>query len=348
MTSNTVLPNPDEIFQQWLDKANDKLLLKRYKNYASKSLSVSASETVKSVETTAFVLMQVEERPAEMRSFEAKESASVKDLDRKTFWEFSGSIEKDQWRGKPFVLMWKSLKPGSCPDCGGKGYGACDCSQGFVPCRECHGEQYVKCPNCQGKGSFVNQIEVKKGESGKSRKEELTFNCSVCFGEGKIVCPTCSGLSKLPHSCRGTGKVECKNCKGTGQVADLLEEPVPIKRTVQERWITGYSGDVHDRISSVLGEIRHKIPKFEAKDETQLDNKHIEPFFPSVSKDVEKIVKNTKKKVLDLEKRNTESYYPPLIVYPGIKLSCQTNKGHNFEIVAIGDVNNYKIVDAGW
>lgn len=176
------LPNPDEVFSKWLYEASDKLLAKRYKKYASKSISVSAGETIKEVEPTIFVMINIEEKPATI-SKENKKIIPIKELHRYEFWEFDRPIEKEEWgNNPPTVLLWKNIKALNCSICGGKGYHSCDCtSKGLTQCNKCKGGQMINCPDCGVKGVFIEKIEVKHGNTGKKKKKFQICNTIVLY-----------------------------------------------------------------------------------------------------------------------------------------------------------------------
>jgi hypothetical protein len=345
-------PNPEDIFRKWLEAADDKLLSKRYKKYVSKTLSVPISETIVSSSTTLFALIQIEERPADIKSLDPKAVISIKSLKKKgPYWEFPSEIEHQDWKGSPLVIKWNSIKPTDCSHCSGKGYTACNCSKGFLTCKHCKGKFSVPCPNCAGKAKLTDIVEVKTGDTRRLRKEKVTFNCSTCYGNSKIICGTCGGSGKEVHgTCKATAKIKCDNCQGTGKVVDLLEEPVPIKRKVIDRYITPYDKYKSDRehIIKILKEIKHKIPKYEVTDEGYLESKRLDTFLPIISKTVQKLLKDVKKELENLRKEEVESFYPPLYLYPGIEIICQSSKGHKFEIIAIGDEKKYDITDVNW
>ena len=343
-------PNPEEIFAKWLEVAEDKLLSKRYKSYASKSLSISIPETIKESELTVFALLQIEERPAEMDSYEPKATVPMKDLKKyDPFWEFDDQIERNDWKGKMFVRHWSSIKPHNCVNCGGKGYVACECSGGYMSCRDCKGKLTVPCTNCAGKGSFKEKIDIKHGITGKIRQEEIGFKCSICYGTNTLRCPSCHGSNKIPHStCGGTGQIQCKDCKGTGQVVDIMEEPVPIRRTVYDTYVTEYDKSAyHDKIGEALKGVKHKLPRFEIQDEAHIHIKYLEDFLPAITKSAEKVISKVLKSIDDLNKSKIENWYPPILIFPGLKVTCQTNKGYKFDIICVGDSKNYNVVSIG-
>ena len=344
-------PSPEEVFTSWLEVAEDNLLAKRYKSYASKSLSISIDETIKESEPTIFALIQIEERPADVESYEPKAIISLKDLKRyDPFWEFNEQIELDIWKGNVYVKHWKSIKPRNCVNCGGKGYITCECSNGFITCKDCKGKLTLVCPNCSGRGSFKEKIDIKNGLTGKIRQEEIGVKCSTCYGTNTIRCPTCHGSNKIPHnSCGGTGQLQCKECKGAGQVVDIIEEPVPIKQMVYDTYLTEYEKNAyHEKIGESLKSIKHKLPRIEIKDEEHIQTKYLENFLPVITKSTEKVMNKIRKTVEDLNKSKIENWYPPILIFPGFKLSCQTNKGHKFDIICIGDSKNYIIETVGW
>ncbi|MHA1983739.1 MAG: hypothetical protein ACW967_05260 [Candidatus Hodarchaeales archaeon] len=345
-------PNPEEVFRKWLETANDKLLSKRFKKYISKTLSVSSKDTIISSETTVFALIQVEERPADIKSLDPKAVISLKELRKKgPYWEFTSAIEYKDWKGAPLVIKWDSIKPDDCNHCNGKGFSVCSCSKGFLTCRQCKGKFSVLCPECGGKAKFTDIINVKISETSRIRKEKVTYNCSTCYGNSKIICNTCGGSGRELHAkCKATAKNRCEYCKGTGKIVELLEEPVPIKRKVLDKYITPYDKSKKDeeQIIEILKKTKHQIPKYEISDESYLGSKQLDTFLPEISKTVEKFLRNTKKELEILNKRENEAFYPPLYLFPGLELFCQSSKGHKFEIVAIGDEKKYAVSDVNW
>ena len=345
-------PNPDEIFTEWLQSAEDTLLSKRYKNYVSKSLSISNSDTIKSSNSILFALVQIEQRPADIKSLDPIETIAIKDLRKKgPFWEFTSQIEENEWNGSPFVIKWDSIIPKECPYCSGKGYSPCTCTKGFITCNLCKGKFSIICPECNGKSKFTDTIEIKVGDTNRVRKEKIPYNCSTCYGGSKIICRSCGGVGRQVHSqCSGVAKIVCSVCKGTGKIVDLLEEPVPIKRKIIDKYFTPYEKNKKDseHIIEILHNFKHQIPKLEISDEGFLESKRMDTFLPEISKEVDKFLKSLRKELDDVNKNPLNAFYPPLFLFPGLELNCQTSKGHKFTIVVIGDENKYKITDVNW
>ncbi len=194
-------------------------------------------------------------------------------------------------------------------------------------------------------------IEIKIGETIRTRNEKISYNCSTCYGGSKIICRSCGGVGRKVHSqCSGFAKIVCSHCKGTGKTVELLEEPVPIKRKVIDLYFTPYERNKKDReyLIEILKKNKHQIPKLEIDDEGYLESKRIDTFLPEISKEVDKFLKSLRKELDDVKKKPLKAFYPPLFLFPGLELVCQTSKGHKFSIISIGDENKYKISDVNW
>ncbi|MEX1377150.1 MAG: hypothetical protein AB1Z23_06710 [Eubacteriales bacterium] len=79
-------------------------------------------------------------------------------------------------------------------------------------CPDCHGEEEVECPTCDG--------------TGKTYYGSIEEECLYCSGVGKVVCATCVNPKQLivcPR-CNGNSKVdgeECSYCNGLGHVLSV-------------------------------------------------------------------------------------------------------------------------------
>jgi hypothetical protein len=346
-----VFPNPDIVFDKWLLNVDNKILKKRYKNFLTKSTSISAAETVKSTETAFFALIQIQERPASVVTHKKEEIHPVSDIKRKDpYWEFTGTVEKEEWSGKSFVKMWRSLQPYKCPECQGGGYNSCDCANGFITCKTCKGKLKINCNDCNGKGRYQESVEIKNGVTGKSRHEEINITCQTCFGDCSYPCPNCGGQGKLVHSCNGTGREKCRYCKGAGELFNLTMEPVPIRQVIRDKYFTDYDEKKNDHkvIISALKEKKFSLPRKEVKDPNKLNVKDLNDFLEEIPKNAEKFIKNLHKRLKKFNKDENETIKPPVMLYAGLKLNCKTSKGHKFEILSIGDDQDFTIIDINW
>ena len=171
------------------------------------------------------------------------------------------SIEYENWKGKPFVKLYKSIKPYKCTECSGKGYNNCSCDSGLIQCNKCNGNTTNQCQNCQGKGQKGDKINITDGFTGNKKPSEISYQCPTCFGNTTVTCSNCAGLGKIGHSnCNFTGKIRCNVCNGTGQLVDIIEEPVPIKSAFIDIFVSGVKkNSEHEQIVQLIKDNRYNL-----------------------------------------------------------------------------------------
>lgn len=125
------------------------------------------------------------------------------------------------------VAVCPACVKGKCKNCEGTGIICSNCSDGFVKCNTCSGEERIcpecedgKCPACHGEG-------VRKSPNPSPTQSTEKVKCSTCQDSGW--CPHCNGLDVCSNencilgtesctSCYGTG--DCEVCYGLGTVGD--------------------------------------------------------------------------------------------------------------------------------
>ncbi|MBI1849647.1 MAG: hypothetical protein HYR85_04830 [Planctomycetes bacterium] len=121
----------------------------------------------------------------------------------------------------------------------------------FVPapaaCDVCHDQKTVQCPNCEGKGTFLDKCPTCEGKGkmpcpiegcGTTKKGMLPCpnkscvkgmipweggdkdSCHICSGRGAIDCPTCNDSEVTCFRCAGKHTVQwgCLDCRSTGRL----------------------------------------------------------------------------------------------------------------------------------
>jgi hypothetical protein len=347
-------PSKNQIFNKWLELVEHEILKKNYKQYLTKTTTEGLTEegTIVDSELLLIAKLQVQEKTAEIESREPKFIISIDSINSKgPYHEFTHTIEFENWTGKPFVKLWKSIKPYNCPHCAGKGFNNCECESGAIQCKNCSGKAYETCSSCHGKGESLVKVSIIDGITNKKRNEELSYNCQNCYGEGTVVCNSCSGLGKVGHgACSHSGKLRCKNCKGVGKLVDVREEPVPIKVIIKEYIFTGYSANENEQIFQIIQNKKLNMDKIDIQKIDDLEMKDVEVLIPdgyANIKNIDKFVKDLNKECKNILKSRNEVILPPIMIYANQKLLCKTTKGVNFEILSIGDKNDFEIIAFG-
>ncbi|HEX08658.1 MAG TPA: hypothetical protein ENG38_02480, partial [Thermoplasmatales archaeon] len=220
-------PSPDEIFKVWLNKLDDKTLLKYFKmkNVPLSRKNISAAEFVKKVNKYALFIVKME-LPAETKRKTKREK--VLKIEGMLFYDHP--IEKD-------VPIFKSLKLVKCEKCNGSGYLACkSCGgRGYITCVKCKGRGEIKCDKCNGRGEIEITIKVEV-EEGKRVNKKLKIKCPKCHGKGSVKCDKCGGLGKIKcPDCDGSGREICKECGGVGNIATYEVGKIRAKKLIDTK-----------------------------------------------------------------------------------------------------------------
>lgn len=347
-------PTNEQIFSKWLELVDHEILKKNYKQYLTKTTTegLTESDTVISSESFYIAKIQIQEKSADIESREPKHVIPISNTNSKgPYHEFSNAIEYDNWPGKPFVKLWKSINPYNCPDCAGKGFNACDCERGAVLCKNCSGKGNETCPSCGGKGNGIEKVNIIDGITNQKRIEELTFHCGSCFGEGTVVCHSCAGVGKTSHStCSGSGKLRCKTCKGVGKLVEIREEPVPIKTKVKDYIFTGFSNKENEDIFQLIKSKKLTMQSSSVQKVDDVDLKDLEALLSedrANSKSLEKFIKELNRECKNILKSKNEIISPPIIVYSNKKLICKATKGGNFNILSFGEKSDFEVLAIG-
>ena len=344
-------PEPENIFKKWLDEISHDVLKKNYKTYLTKTTTegLTFADTVQDNELIVVAKIQIQEKTADMESREPKHVIAISNTNSKgPYYEFAKPIEYENWKGKPFTKLWKSIKPYNCPECSGKGYSICDCDKGHTICKHCSGKGNVPCNDCNAKGEKNEQVSIVDGLSGKKRHEVLSFSCESCYGQTIITCSHCSGLSHVAHStCQSSGKLRCKDCRGTGKLVDILEDPVPIKPIIRNYIYSGYSEEDNNNIAKILIKKKFLISKIDINSLDDIETRDIKNLIREPSKNIEKFLKNLNKEVKGILKNKNETVLTPISIFSGVKLNCKSTKTGNFEIVSFGDMNDFSVLSIG-
>ncbi len=186
----------DEIFQEWLKKADGKTLKKFFekKKVDFRREHVSAVETVYSVSKFIVVYFQKKIPEAFVAGADGKvETVTADKLHKYKFYDFKGKkVDFDQWKGDTSVPFLASIRRVDCQKCHGSGTHNCDkCSgSGRVKCDKCDGSGKRSCSSCRGKGVVIIDLDVYDVNNKKTKTRLIALN-----ENGKIVVKNSKGLT---------------------------------------------------------------------------------------------------------------------------------------------------------
>ena len=347
----------DEVFNKFLSRVDSKKLKK---SFGIEKVAITASESVKDVEKSAFLFYnsQISGKKKNQVGKETKpEKISVSKLKDITFFSFSESIDANAWKGKDSVPMLKNLKEVYCEKCGGKGSKKCDrCNNSrLIICEDCKGKG-VNCDNCRGSGKITIELEVRKvdkrGNEKKIAGEKRTHQCSICFGSGRIICKKCGGTGKtVCYECKGN-PIACRECNGVGVFFELFGSPVPLKITPgKEHYSFMVKKDEWMLKNKDYSQKLESAESYPIHDPKKLNEKDIKELFGVISldKDLKKCIDETRKSWENLEKdynkgKSSERPLKPISLVFLLRLAIVTPKNKKFDVYALGTKNRYSIM----
>lgn len=345
----------DEIFQEWLRKAEDKTLKKYFekKKVDFRREHVSAVETVYSVSKFIVIYFQKKIPEAFATGTSGKvETVTADKLHKYKFYDFQGKrVDYDQWKGDISVPFLTSIRRIDCQKCHGSGTHNCErCGgSGRVKCDKCDGTGKISCSSCKGKGAVTIDIDVFDANN-KKTKVEKTIPCEKCAHTGDAVCSKCGGgRSVLCRKCDG-GTNTCRDCKGFGVYYQFRYEAVPFlsqrasamvfyKRDV-EKFIN--KNDVKQLLNS---RETSGLSMYNIEDLTQAK---LVPQLNYWTPEADKICNEAKKEFKKLLKNGEVEQNQKIMIFPALQLRCRSVKGKSFEIFGIGNTSNFAILTDGF
>ena len=117
-------PNKDDVFDKWINKTPAKELEKAFKikNVPFQKNNISAAESVKNVEKFTVFYFQSEKHASPKPEAGEEKKTDIKGITKVKFYDFSKTIEYDDWKEKSKVPLYDTLKPVNCQKCQGSGY----------------------------------------------------------------------------------------------------------------------------------------------------------------------------------------------------------------------------------
>ncbi|MBN1330248.1 MAG: hypothetical protein JXA54_12310 [Candidatus Heimdallarchaeota archaeon] len=346
----------DEIFQEWVSKANINTLKKFYerKKVEFKRDHVSAVESVYNV--SKFIVIYFEKKIPETfsTSTETKiEKTTVDGLEKYKFYDFKNKrVDYDQWKEKiTSVPSLSSLQSSDCPKCNGFGKTKCETCGGSVTikCDKCEGNGKIACGTCKGTKTLTTTIDVYDAEN-KKTKTDIRIPCPYCSHTGTITCTKCNGARIIYcRNCNG-GANTCKVCKGYGVLYSFKYEPVPFIMT-KKRAMVFYKKDVEKFIDKKEVEQLLNAQEIEGiaiYNPDELNQTKLLPELNYWTPEADKICSEAKKVYKDLMKSNQIRANQKIMVFPALQLRCKSVKGKNFEIFGVGTSGSFVVLDDGF
>ncbi|MHA1583835.1 MAG: hypothetical protein ACTSVU_08800 [Promethearchaeota archaeon] len=346
-------PNPDDVWENWKRTAQRNQNLEKYykiKGAVFDITSITAAEYIKAVHKEALIFF---ERSRDIKPTSVKPKiikVNANKLEKVRFYQFSGVVNKENWKEKEEVPFYNTLKKEACSDCGGTGGAQCKkCNgTGYVPCPTCSkNNDKLACKTCNGTGKIEIEIEV-LNEKGEKTKKKSIVSCPDCYGLKQKKCPKCGGTHRIVCSyCNGLGKNKCSKCNGYGYLYSYEIKPVPFKEEhsaepilLSSIKISGVERDLGKEIQKAMDEVEGIVIRTPNK---ELNQKFIEPTLGYYSKEIGKIAKQASKEWKNAEKDKEINIRPPIYLFPLLSLDCETKKGKKFQIVCIGSEKKYKV-----
>ncbi|UCG03112.1 MAG: hypothetical protein JSW11_03800 [Candidatus Heimdallarchaeota archaeon] len=347
----------DEVFNKWLTKVDSKKLKK---SFGIEKEAITAAESVKNVEKSAFLFFYSEiQKKKSLGAKEQKpEKINASKLADITFYSFSSEgVKTDTWKEKKdFVPLIKNLKELRCKRCDGKGTekcGHCNNSR-LITCDECKGKE-IKCDKCKGSGNHTITLEVKeinkKGEEKTSKIEKAT-RCPSCFGSGKFNCHKCGGTGKIVcYECKGNPKT-CRECNGHGLFYEFYKSPVPLIITPSKQFYSFMvKKDEWMLKDKYYNQKLESAESYPFQDPRDLNEKELKELFGVISldKELRKCIEDTKKAFEEMEKeykkgKSFERPLRPILLVFLLRMYIETPKRKKFDIYALGTKNKYIIM----
>ncbi|MHA2272191.1 MAG: hypothetical protein ACXACI_10035 [Candidatus Hodarchaeales archaeon] len=352
-------PLADDVFFEWLKKADDKTVKKKFG--LGKNDPIQASENIDEVTKSAAFYFQTEVTPPSLKGQKIEEVRPRK-LRSVKFHLFQSQVAQEAWPYKELIVpLFDQLKHVQCKKCSGKGNLSCSSckGQGIYSCDHCKGEGREKCKNCKGEGK--ERLEVEVIVDLKKDKKRLEVQCPDCYGAGSVSCSKCRGLGREEcNKCKGSSLKACSDCEGYGILFQVASGPIPVAPVAKGQSSSRiFVSKPFERISKKPGELQsllesHHVDSIRMsaakglKDENLMDLLML----PKLESHVTKPMDQCRKEFDALDKafrkgKGVEKPLSPLEIFPLLRLDVKTTKGARFEIYAVGSDKGYVILDRG-
>ena len=351
-------PNPDDVFDKWLQRAPVKKLEKYFsvKGVKFEKGNISKAKHVINIMDSVVFYFKAKLTDIPKTSEKLLENKVFpKNIKKVTFYAFgTNKVNPKTWKGNSVVPFENSIKKINCDDK--------KCTNGYVKCPSCKGEGKISCRKCKGKGSFsctncngtgmetldINVIAVKGDKEEKTRKE-IKHQCPICYGTGKIFCRECNGEGfQVCGKCKGDKRTPCKNCAGYGFFYQYRTLPVPFGiPTGPEKYehYLFFNKDIEKAIKEDLAEEvnQSRVQGVQIKNIKDLDEKFVKANLGTMDKEIGSRMKDCQKTWKKLESSGLESPVFPIHMFPVIQMDVETPSNKKFSIISIGTDKSYVI-----
>ena len=344
-------PNPDVIWETW--KRNAKKPRKLEKHYKIKGAvfkleDITAAEFVKGVNKAAIIYMRKNLKiKADSDTNGKVVTTNSRGIEKVKFYKFKSPPTKSEWKGDEEVPFYKSLKKITCSKCDGRG--------AYI-CKKCNGSKFRSCPDCSekktecrfcssGKIEITVTVVDEKGDKSKEKKE---VKCPDCFGSGQYECSRCGGTGKITcKNCNSTGKIICDECSGNGVKFEYRVLPVPFKSESKTEYLVLPSYKMRGLEREIGKDLEEAIQTVEGilinNPEKELNPKYVEPNLGYMDKPISRILKDGSKELKRASKDPDLTIKTPIHLFPVLILNCETRKGREFQVYAIGSENKFRV-----
>ncbi|NVM28250.1 MAG: hypothetical protein HWN65_05370 [Candidatus Helarchaeota archaeon] len=345
-------PNPDDVFDKWINKMRAKDLEKKFKvkGVPFSKTNISSSESVKEVQKFTAFYFQSEKKVTTPTTAEEK-FTDVKGVGKVKFYDFTAAVDSETWKDKSKVPLFDTLKPDNCPKCKGTGYINCKKCKGdrLVPCKKCKGKGAVQCKDCDGTGSKEVQVNILK--NGKEKiKKKIKYNCPTCFGTGKLECNVCGGTGKIPcPDCKANARYRCDKCKGVGHFYKYSLGFVPFKKTSAEIPHLFFRPDVEKELGYRLSNAISQVEGIRINNVNKLNESDvIAQLGYELDGNTKKLMQAARKSFENLQKSEMDKPHYPIYIFPILELDIVTPQNKKFKMFSIGSDMGYTVLDRGF
>ncbi|NHI94094.1 MAG: hypothetical protein EAX96_16510 [Candidatus Lokiarchaeota archaeon] len=358
MSMTVKAPNPDDVFDKWLQRAPPKKLENFFavKGVKFEKGNISKAKYVKNIVDSVVFYFQAKIEDIRIQKNKAEEVIIFpKNIKKVEFFEFgSNKVNPKTWKGNDIVPIESSIKKVSCENK--------KCTSGYIKCENCKGEGRISCRKCKGKGTFTcskcagsgfEEVEISVISYSNSKenklKKTIKHQCPICFGSGKQFCKDCNGEGfQVCDKCKGDKRTTCKQCAGYGFSYQYRLIPVPFGvPTGPEKYepYLFFNKDIEKAIKEDLAEEinQAKVQGIQIKDIKNLDEKFVKANLGNFDKEIGTRMKDCKSTWAKLENSGIESPMFPIYMFPVIEMDVITPTNKKFSIFSIGTDKGYVI-----
>ncbi|MHA1894713.1 MAG: hypothetical protein ACTSX4_09440 [Candidatus Helarchaeota archaeon] len=359
MSVTVKAPNPDDIFDKWLQRAPLKKLEKyfRVKGVKFEKSNISKAKHVKNIlESVIFYFKtKIEKMPQISRKIE-EYTVFPSNIKKIKFYDFGESkVNPKTWQKKENVVPFlNTLKKVPCDNK--------KCTNGYISCPSCKGEGRIHCRKCKGKGSFpckrcggtgIEEIEIKVLKVIKDKETEIKktvkHQCPICYGTGTEFCRDCHGTGfEICNKCKGEKRTPCKSCAGYGFFYEYRIMPVPFGVPAGPDKFEHYlffNKDIEKAIKEELAEEINQatVQGIKITNLKDLEEKFIKANLGTFDKEISARRKDCQKTWKKLENSGLEKPLFPIYMFPTLQMDVITPSNKKFSIFSIGTDRGYAI-----